>query len=151
MKCISNPFVPPQDIRLAEHPQPQPLPRQLHQPLISHCSFVFTFTDSTESPSQQDSKRLKLNQLLYHIKYSRKPIDDELVTPIMSMLSANVFRPLPAPSNRLQFAFDLPDDEEIITTAYPNWPHLQVVYNILLRVIMTNDPEKLRPHVDGTS
>ncbi|KAI4375663.1 hypothetical protein MLD38_013510 [Melastoma candidum] len=118
--------------------------------LISYCSFVFTFTDPAESSSQQDSKRLKLNQLLYHIKYSRKPIDDELVTPIMSMLSANIFRPLPAPSHHLQLALDLPDDEETIATAYPNWPHLQIVYNILLRIIMNNDPEKLRPHVDRT-
>ncbi|KAL3730909.1 hypothetical protein ACJRO7_027861 [Eucalyptus globulus] len=115
--------------------------------LISYCSVVFTFTDPLESPSQQDHKRLKLNQLLYLVKTSKKPLDGEVLVPLMSMISANLFRPLPPPSN-LSFISDLPDDEGFIATASPAWIHLQVVYDILLQFIATMDPKMLRDHID---
>lgn len=115
--------------------------------LISYCSVVFTFTDPLESSSQQDHKRLKLNQLLYLVKTSKKPLDGEVLVPLMSMISANLFRPLPPPSN-LSFISDLPDDEGFIATASPAWIHLQVVYDILLQFIATTDPKMLRDHID---
>ncbi|EEF41112.1 protein phosphatase 2a, regulatory subunit, putative [Ricinus communis] len=45
---------------------------------ISHCSVIFTFTDSLESPSQQDFKRYKLIQLLSTVKSAKKPLPDQV-------------------------------------------------------------------------
>ncbi|XP_030511695.2 serine/threonine protein phosphatase 2A 57 kDa regulatory subunit B' beta isoform-like [Rhodamnia argentea] len=114
--------------------------------LISYCSFIFTFSDPVESPRQQDQKRFKLNQLLYLVKTSKKPLDCEVLVSLMSMISANLFRPLPPPSH-LSFTSDLPDDEGFMATASPVWIHLQVVYDILLRLITTTEPKRLQDHV----
>lgn len=95
--------------------------------MISCCSVRFTFTDPSESPSQQDLRRLKLTQLLYLIKSTKRPWDDHqkmVIPPLVSMLKSNIFHPLPPPSN-LSFISDLPDDEEPVSTASPLWPHLQ--------------------------
>ncbi|XP_031393326.1 serine/threonine protein phosphatase 2A 57 kDa regulatory subunit B' alpha isoform-like isoform X1 [Punica granatum] len=134
-----------------------PLRRHHHQPsaneeilsMISACSVTFTFTDPSESPSQQDLKRLKLTQLLYLIKSSKRPLDDQtdVIPPLVSMLKLNIFRPLPPPSN-FSFISDLPDDEELVSTASPLWPHLQIIYDILQRLIMKTNPKTLRDHVD---
>ncbi|RVW96735.1 Serine/threonine protein phosphatase 2A 57 kDa regulatory subunit B' epsilon isoform [Vitis vinifera] len=45
--------------------------------IITYCTFVFTFTDPSESPSQQDLKRLKLTQLLSLVKSTKKPLHDQ--------------------------------------------------------------------------
>ncbi|XP_007020261.2 PREDICTED: serine/threonine protein phosphatase 2A 57 kDa regulatory subunit B' beta isoform [Theobroma cacao] len=116
-------------------------------PAISDCNFIFTFTDPLESPSQQELKRLKLIQVLYLIKSSKKPLHEHLLSPLMSMVSANLFRPLPPPSNT-SIISDLPDDEELLSTFAPIWPHLQIVYDILLRLVLSVDPKTLRDYID---
>ncbi|XP_022719861.1 serine/threonine protein phosphatase 2A 57 kDa regulatory subunit B' beta isoform-like [Durio zibethinus] len=115
---------------------------------ISYCNFLFTFTDPLESPSQQDLKRLKLFQVLTLIKSSKKPLHEQLLSPILSMVSANLFRPLPPPSNTSTFS-DLPDDEETLSTFATAWPHLQIVYDILLRLVLNIDPKTLRNYIDN--
>ncbi|XVF63257.1 hypothetical protein PTKIN_Ptkin09bG0073100 [Pterospermum kingtungense] len=114
---------------------------------ISYCNFVFTFTDPLESPSQQDLKRLKLIQVLSMIKSSKKPLHEQLLSPLMSMVSANLFRPLPPPSNASTVS-DLPDDEELLSAYTPVWPHLQIVYDILLRLVLNVDPKTLKDDID---
>ncbi|XP_041012975.1 serine/threonine protein phosphatase 2A 57 kDa regulatory subunit B' beta isoform-like [Juglans microcarpa x Juglans regia] len=115
--------------------------------IISYCTLIFTFTDPLESPSQQDLKRQKLTQLLSVVKLKKGPLRDQILAPLMSMLSTNLFRPLPPPSNPSSTQ-DLLDDEDLISTFSPAWSHLQVVYDILLRLVTNTDPEILRDHVD---
>ncbi|KAB1200654.1 Serine/threonine protein phosphatase 2A 55 kDa regulatory subunit B' delta isoform [Morella rubra] len=45
-------------------------------------------------------------------------------------------------------ASNLPGDEDPVGTLSPIWSHLQVVYNILLRLLTNTDPEILRDHVN---
>ncbi|TKY50729.1 Serine/threonine protein phosphatase 2A 57 kDa regulatory subunit B' alpha isoform [Spatholobus suberectus] len=66
---------------------------------ISYCTFVFTFTDPLESPAQRDSKRLQLTRLVSILKSSKKPVHEKVLGPLVAMISANLFRPLPLPSN----------------------------------------------------
>ncbi|XWS24851.1 hypothetical protein CRYUN_Cryun27aG0020400 [Craigia yunnanensis] len=114
---------------------------------ITYCNFIFTFTDLLESPSQQDLKRLKLIQVLSLIKSSKKSLHEHLLSPLLSMVSANLFRPLPPPSNTSTISY-LPDDEEPLSTFTPVWPHLQIVYDILLRLVLNVDPKTLRDYID---
>lgn len=116
--------------------------------MISCCSTIFNFNDAAESPSQQDLKRLKLTQLLYLIKSTRRPVDEHtILPPLMDMLKLNLLRPLPPPST-LCFISVLADDEEPVAVASPLWTHLQVVYDIFQRVVVSSGPESLRPHID---
>lgn len=104
---------------------------------ISICSTVFTF----------NLKRLKLSQLLAVTKFPKKPLDDWILSRLISMLSSNLFRPLPPPSNACIIS-ELADDEELFSNPRPMWPHLQIVYDILLRLVIDMDPKTLREYID---
>lgn len=113
---------------------------------ISYCTRIFTFNYPSESPSQQDLKRLKLNQLLFMIRASKQPLSGEILKPLISMLSANLFRPLP-PSAHPFIISDFPDDEDPVSAPEATWPHLQIVYDILLRLVINEDPKALQDHL----
>lgn len=114
---------------------------------ISYCTdMIFTFTDPLESPSQRDLKQVKLSEILSTIM-SKKPLNKQILAPLMSVLSTNLFQPLPPPSN-LCITPDLLDDEDPVSSFSPTWSHLQVVYDILLRLVISTDPEILREHGD---
>lgn len=114
--------------------------------IISYCTFIFTFTDSTESPSQQDLKRLKLMQLLSIIKSSNEPFNgDRILSPLFLMISSNLFRSLPPPSN---LSTPPEDDEEPFSAPTTAWPHLHVVYDILHKLVLTSDPKSLRNYIN---
>ncbi|XP_016478729.2 serine/threonine protein phosphatase 2A 57 kDa regulatory subunit B' beta isoform [Nicotiana tabacum] len=114
--------------------------------LISYCSFTYTFTDPQESPSQQDLKRLKLIQLLSIIKTIIQPLDDQVLSPLFKMLSTNLFRPLSPPIYYV--ASILPDDDDLVSNPTPSWPHLQIVYDIFLRIVTRTSVESLRIYID---
>nr|GMC83479.1 serine/threonine protein phosphatase 2A 57 kDa regulatory subunit B' beta isoform-like [Ipomoea batatas] len=114
--------------------------------LIAYCSFTYTWIDPRDSPSLQDLKRLKLIQLFSLIRIHKKPLDPQIILPpLFIMLSANLFRPLPPPNNPLSATTILPDDDDnFMLNPAKTWSHLQIIYDILLRVIITTQPEELR-------
>ncbi|KAF9600196.1 hypothetical protein IFM89_005020 [Coptis chinensis] len=114
---------------------------------IAYCNFIFTFNDPYEAPSQQDYKRIKLAELLSLVRASKTPLDDRIMAPLISMLSNNLFRPLPPPSYATALG-DFPDDEDPMTSPVPSWPHLQFVYDILLRLVLNSESKILRSYID---
>ncbi|XP_047331818.1 serine/threonine protein phosphatase 2A 59 kDa regulatory subunit B' eta isoform-like [Impatiens glandulifera] len=107
--------------------------------IISYCTFVFNFTDPRESPTQQHHKRLKLLNLLSYLKTPKNKNYLILVEPyflhnLFTMLSSNLFRPLPPPFNTTTLINFLPD-EDLTATPTLDWPHLHLVYEILLTVV----------------
>lgn len=119
-------------------------------PMISLCTIVFSFTDPSESPSQQEQKRHNLIQLLNIVRNSKKPLQAQVVSALMEMISVNIFRPLPPPSKPSSITSDLDflDEEDPISKFCRTWSHLQVVYDILLRLITNTDPKVLSSYVD---
>ncbi|KAM7258930.1 hypothetical protein ACFE04_014671 [Oxalis oulophora] len=119
--------------------------------LITHCSVIFSFTNNLESPSQQDFKTLKLTHILSIVKShnNNKTIlrDTDVLSSLFTMLSFNLFRPLPPPSNWIPG--DFPNDEDFASNPSPLWPHLQIIYEILLWIIINIDPDILRNHVNN--
>ncbi|CAN1276347.1 Serine/threonine protein phosphatase 2A 57 kDa regulatory subunit B' beta isoform [Linum perenne] len=106
--------------------------------LISHCSTVFfTFVDESESPSDQEMKRGKLLQLLSIMKSLKRQLPDQVICSLVSMIAANLFRPLPTE-----------ESEDLVSTLSPMWSHLQVVYDILLRLLVNVDAKSIRCFVD---
>ncbi|XP_065866471.1 serine/threonine protein phosphatase 2A 57 kDa regulatory subunit B' beta isoform-like [Euphorbia lathyris] len=115
---------------------------------ICYCCIIFTFTDSTESPSEQDVKRYKLIQLLSILKSPKKHLPHHLLSPLFNMISVNIFRPLPPSTTTPNTTSELPDDEELSSTLLPAWQHLQIVYDILLRLVLNSDPKVLGDYID---
>jgi len=114
---------------------------------VSYCTFVFTFTDPSESPAQRDSKRLQLLRLIATMKSSKKPVHEKVLGPLVSMIKANLFRPLPPPANPSAISEFL-DEEDPISILSPLWSHLQIVYEILLRLVNSTDTKILRNYMD---
>ncbi|KHN37385.1 Serine/threonine protein phosphatase 2A 57 kDa regulatory subunit B' beta isoform [Glycine soja] len=116
---------------------------------ISYCTFVFTFSDPSESPAQRDSKRLQLTRLVSILKSSKKPVHEKVLGPLVAMISANLFRPLPPPSNPTSNSItELPEEEDPISIFSPLWSHLQIVYEILLKLVNSTDQKVLREHMN---
>lgn len=115
--------------------------------VISYCTFTYPLVDPTESASHLDLKRLKLIQLLSIIKTLKKPLEDDILQPLFPMLSSNLFRPLPPPCNAF-VASILPDDDDLVASPTAAWPHLQIIYDILLRLIINIEAKALRNYID---
>ncbi|XP_004497199.1 serine/threonine protein phosphatase 2A 57 kDa regulatory subunit B' beta isoform-like isoform X2 [Cicer arietinum] len=114
---------------------------------ISYCTFVFTFTDPSESPAQRDSKRLQLSRLIAMLKSSKKQVHEKVLDPLISMISANLFRPLPPPTNPSPISEFL-DEEDPISIFSPLWSHLQIVYEILFRLVNTTETKTLKIYMN---
>ncbi|MQM16397.1 hypothetical protein Taro_049354 [Colocasia esculenta] len=113
---------------------------------ISYCTrVVFTFADPGESSLRQDLKRLKLSRILSIVHSARGAWPDGILSSLVSMLSANLFRPLPPPAyNPLDFP-----DEEIPAMAFaPAWPHLNLAYDVLGALVASCEPRALRGFLD---
>uniref|UniRef100_A0A1D1YRP6 Serine/threonine protein phosphatase 2A regulatory subunit B' iota isoform n=1 Tax=Anthurium amnicola TaxID=1678845 RepID=A0A1D1YRP6_9ARAE len=119
--------------------------------IINYCAHVFTFTDPDECPSQQDFKRHKLSQLLSIARSSRGvPWPDRVLSPLVSMLAGNLFRPLPPPASSSCPPENSPDDAENPAMAFaPSWPHLHLAYDVLGAIVAgCSDPGALRAHLN---
>jgi serine/threonine-protein phosphatase 2A regulatory subunit B' len=106
------------------------------------CSYVFDFTDAASHVREKEIKRQTLLELGDYVnqdnaaKFTDKVFDD-----VMYMLQCNLFRALPPRSseqtgNAAGEHFD-PEEEEPKLEA--SWPHLQIVYEFLLRCVVSNE------------
>ncbi|KAH6768652.1 hypothetical protein C2S51_013988 [Perilla frutescens var. frutescens] len=116
--------------------------------LISYCSYTYTFTDPSESPSQHNLKRDKLIKLLSVVKPLKKGLPGEVLSPLFAMLQDHLFRPLPPPNTSIISI--LPDDDDLIATPTATWPHLQLVYDILLCLIINMESKMLQEYISDS-
>ena len=116
--------------------------QNLFRKKLQLCSYVFDFTDPTSHVREKEIKRQTLLELGDYVnqdntaKFTDKVFDD-----VMYMLSCNLFRALPPRSseqtgNAAGEHFD-PEEEE--PKLEPAWPHLQIVYEFLLRCVVSNE------------
>ncbi|CAN0845770.1 Serine/threonine protein phosphatase 2A 57 kDa regulatory subunit B' beta isoform [Linum grandiflorum] len=119
--------------------------------LISHCStFFFTFMDESESSSDQELKRMKLLQLLSIVKSTKRQLPDQVICSLVSMIAANLFRPLAASNNNnvIHPLAPTEESEDLVSSLSPLWSHLQVIYDILLRLLLNVDAKSIRCFID---
>lgn len=107
------------------------------------CSYIFKFEDTPDTPQVAKDKEVKRATLLELVNYLTvyKPVlsEPELVE-IFSMLSFNLFRPFQR-STLEQFGMGYsPDEDE--PHSEPTWPHLQVVYEFLLRLATSQETDQ---------
>lgn len=73
---------------------------------------------------------------------------ESLYEELFKMFSCNIFRSLPPSSNQNVPEFDPEEDEPPLE---PSWPHLQLVYNLLIRFIDSNqfDVNRAKPFINN--
>ncbi|CAA0841076.1 Serine/threonine protein phosphatase 2A 57 kDa regulatory subunit B beta isoform [Striga hermonthica] len=118
--------------------------------VISYCTYyIFTFTDPLESPFHQNQKRDKLTKLLYIIKSLKKPLPDQILSPLFCMIWKNLFRTLPPPNSPAAACF-FPEDDDLTYSPTPAWPHLYLVYDILLVLLTELEEKTLSKYINGS-
>ncbi|TVU45692.1 hypothetical protein EJB05_05188 [Eragrostis curvula] len=112
---------------------------------------LFDFSDSLKHPREKEAKRQALLELVDYVQAPAQGaganaparLPDHVQEALVAAISANIFRPLPPALHESAAAIDpgaAPDEEE---EPYldPAWPHLQLVYELLLRYVVSPDTD----------
>lgn len=102
---------------------------------ISQCNVIFDFNDASSDVTSKEIKRVVLHELLDYIA-NRQVITESVYPKVVGMLARNLFRPIPPPMQPQYDIFDPEEDEPVLEVA---WPHIQVVYELFLRLIGSLD------------
>ena len=109
------------------------------------CSTQMEFTESDKA-RDKEIKRLNLLEIMDYINTTKGVFNEATFEEITAMISANLFRGL-APNNSPPSAQYDPDEDEPVLEA--SWPHLQYVYEFLLRFVVSNetDPKVVKKYI----
>ncbi|XP_010423705.1 PREDICTED: serine/threonine protein phosphatase 2A 57 kDa regulatory subunit B' alpha isoform-like [Camelina sativa] len=104
------------------------------------CCFQFDFTDTLKNAREKEIKRQTLLELVDFIQSGAGKLTELCQEEMVKMVSFNIFRCLPPASheNTGQEPADLEEEEPYLE---PSWPHLQLVYELLLRYIVPSDTD----------
>mmetsp|Transcript_22994 Transcript_22994/g.37835 ORF Transcript_22994/g.37835 Transcript_22994/m.37835 type:complete len:509 (-) Transcript_22994:136-1662(-) len=115
---------------------PVPERQNLFAKKLRLCSVVFDFTDPSTKVREKEIKRQTLLELVDYVNNTKNVFSEALFEDIIGMVSGNLFRTLPPPSNSNSENYDPEEDEPALE---PAWPHLQIVYEFLLRFVVSNE------------
>ena len=107
---------------------------------LNLCSVAFDFSDPSKNVKEKEMKRQTLLELVDYVNSGTGKFNEAVFEDITKMLVANLFRSLP-PSSHENSATDSFDPEEEEPTMEPAWPHLQIVYEFLLRYVVSNETD----------
>lgn len=105
------------------------------------CCYVFDFSESVDSPQDARDKEIKRSTILELVTYLTqfKPaFAEEELEEIFEMILCNLSRPLPPSTLDVVGMFN-PEEDEPASEA--TWPHLQVVYEFLLRLATSTETD----------
>jgi serine/threonine-protein phosphatase 2A regulatory subunit B' len=116
----------------------------LYRSKLALCSVMYDFRDES-CQAEKDTKRQTLLEVIEFINIKRS-ITEDLYSDTAEMVRKNLFRPLAPCPRDFQPNHD-PDEEEPFLE--PSWPHLQLVYEFLLRFIVSSDvdPKVAKRHI----
>ncbi|KAM7278207.1 hypothetical protein ACFE04_005341 [Oxalis oulophora] len=116
---------------------------------LNMCCVIFDFTDPTKNLKEKDIKRQTLVELVDYVSSANGKFNEIVMQEMVKMISINLFRTLTSPprENKSLEGFDLEEDEPSMD---PTWPHLQVVYEFLLRFVASpeTDAKLAKRYVD---
>ncbi|GMH12439.1 hypothetical protein Nepgr_014280 [Nepenthes gracilis] len=106
---------------------------------LNLCCMTFDFSDPTKNASEKDMKRQTLIELVDFVA-SGPPtkIPEPAIFAMSTMCAINLFRVFP-PNNGSNFGVGENDDDEPMFD--PAWTHLQIVYDLLLKFIISSSLE----------
>eukprot|EP01069_Polyplicarium_translucidae_P005312 Polyplicarium_translucidae@DN2761_c0_g1_i1.p2 len=85
---------------------------------------------------EKEAKRQTLLELVEYVNNTRGCFVEGVMQDVVDMVSANIFRALPPSSHSRTSQYEMEDEEPVLETS---WPHLQIVYELFLRFIVSND------------
>ncbi|XP_073276634.1 serine/threonine protein phosphatase 2A 57 kDa regulatory subunit B' beta isoform-like [Primulina huaijiensis] len=104
------------------------------------CCFLFDFSDTLKMVREKEIKRQTLVELVDFIQSGSGKITESNQEEMIRMVSVNIFRCLP-PASHENYGSENADPEEEDQYVDPSWPHLQLVYELLLRYIVSSDTD----------
>lgn len=114
---------------------------------------LFDFTDPSKNLREKDIKRQTLLDLVDYIATVSTKFTDAAMQEIAKLAVTNLFRTFPSATNHESklletTTLDGGDDEELALE--PAWPHLQLVYELLLRFVASSmtDAKLAKRYVD---
>lgn len=114
--------------------------QQLFIRKLALCCYTFDFSDPMKNVKEKEVKRQTLLELVDYVNSGTGKFNEAVFEDITRMLVANLFRTLP-PSAHENSATETFDPEEEEPTMEPAWPHLQIVYEFLLRYVVSNETD----------
>ncbi|KAL2903532.1 B'ETA: Serine/threonine protein phosphatase 2A 59 kDa regulatory subunit B' eta isoform [Bienertia sinuspersici] len=104
------------------------------------CCVLFDFHDPTKNLREKEVKRQTLLELVDYISSANGKFSENVMQEIIKMVSVNLFRSLAAQprENKVIEAFDVEDEEPLMDAS---WPHLQIVYEFLLRFVASPETD----------
>jgi serine/threonine-protein phosphatase 2A regulatory subunit B' len=124
---------------------------------LEACSNIYDFNNPESNIEEKDLKRATLVEIIEYVNTSRNCFAEPVLEHVVGMVVVNIFRALPPPhtgaSGRLNAVGQsgaMYEAEEEEPSLEASWPHLQVVYEIFLRFIVSNDvdPRVARKYID---
>lgn len=122
------------------------------------CSVVYDFNNAQAQLKEKEMKRATLMEIIEYVNTSRNCFAEPVLEHVVSMVTSNVFRALPPPhaftKNNGAASGGSPgaifEAEEEEPSLEASWPHLQIVYELFLRFIVSNDvdPRVARKFID---
>ncbi|XP_022851550.1 serine/threonine protein phosphatase 2A 57 kDa regulatory subunit B' beta isoform [Olea europaea var. sylvestris] len=104
------------------------------------CCFQFDFSDTLKMVREKEIKRQTLVELVEFIQSGSGKISESNQAEMIRMISLNILRCLPPASHENSGSENL-DPEEEESYLDPSWPHLQLVYELLLRYVVSSDTD----------
>lgn len=107
---------------------------------LNLCCYTFDFTDQSKNVKEKEIKRQTLLELVDYVTSGTGKFTESVFEDITKMLVINLFRTLP-PSSHENTGSENFDAEEEEPTMEPAWPHLQIVYEFLLRYVVSSETD----------
>ncbi|XP_031119271.1 serine/threonine protein phosphatase 2A 57 kDa regulatory subunit B' beta isoform-like [Ipomoea triloba] len=104
------------------------------------CCFQFDFKDMLKMMREKDIKRQTLVELIELIQSGSGKICESNQEELIKMISINIFRCLPSALHETTGSENA-DAEEDEPYLEPSWPHLQLVYELLLRYVVSSETD----------
>ncbi|GAB2235795.1 hypothetical protein Droror1_Dr00026236 [Drosera rotundifolia] len=104
------------------------------------CCYQFDFIDSLNSVKEKEIKRQTLSEIVDYVQSGTGKIHENVQEEIVKMVAVNIFRCLP-PSLHESSGVEVVDLEEEEPYVEPAWPHLQLVYEVVLRYVASQETD----------
>ncbi|KPJ01487.1 Serine/threonine-protein phosphatase 2A 56 kDa regulatory subunit delta isoform, partial [Papilio xuthus] len=121
---------------------------QLFVQKLRQCCLLFDFADEPLSDLKwKEVKRAALLEMVEYVTSQRGVVTEAIYPKAVNMFAINLFRTLPPSSNPNGAEFDPEEDEPTLEAA---WPHLQLVYELFLRLLESPDfqPNVAKKYID---
>eukprot|EP00003_Mantamonas_plastica_P030271 TRINITY_DN742_c0_g1_i6.p1 TRINITY_DN742_c0_g1~~TRINITY_DN742_c0_g1_i6.p1 ORF type:complete len:342 (-),score=86.87 TRINITY_DN742_c0_g1_i6:23-1048(-) len=113
---------------------------------LEQCCILFDFTVDTD-PIGKEIKREMLQELIDFVREQTEPASDKVLKYFVKMIDCNLFRALPPSFSANGVEYDPEEDDPTLEVA---WPHVQKIYEFLLRFVESPmcDPNMAKVYIN---